>query len=248
MEPYVLSDRTFDGQTGTTGRVMSLSAISIDNRDEDDTGKAVLVLTAAQQKAKELIDSAAQEVNRFKESVREEAYSEGFVKGRDDGQKQGYDAGFAEGLARAKGEIENQKDVLKTVIQQLSEPRPLLDEVQTDDILRFALAVAGKIVKTEILTNPRCIIENAVDALGRSQGVTRAVIRVNPRDIEFLTEAMSELKERSDDVNIVIQEDASIDRGGCILETQNGSVDARVGVKMREIANELLSDVIIDEV
>ena len=61
-------------------------------------------------------------------------------------------------------------------------------------------------------------------------------IRLNPDDLRFITEMKPDfLQGISGLKNTIFQEDASIKRGGVILETISGEVDARLEQQLTEI-------------
>lgn len=95
-------------------------------------------------------------------------------------------------------------------------------------ILEIALAAARRIVAEELELHPERIRAIVRDATERVRRARRARVRVHPSDAAHL--AFS-------DVELV--EDASIERGGCIVESELGEVDARLEVRIAAIERAL---------
>lgn len=95
-------------------------------------------------------------------------------------------------------------------------------------ITAIALAAAQKIVAEELALRPehiRAIVRGAVE---RVRSGARARVRVHPSDAAHL--ALSD---------VAVIEDASIERGGCVVESELGDVDARLEVRLAAIERAL---------
>jgi flagellar assembly protein FliH len=78
------------------------------------------------------------------------------------------------------------------------------------------------------------------EAIRRIVGVEIITVRVHPEDEALVRSHRSALLSSSDSVReIVIEGDESIERGGCILESATGNVDARIGSQLRQIETAL---------
>ena len=67
------------------------------------------------------------------------------------------------------------------------------------------------------------------------------VIRVNLADLQMATEHTREILEKIEKVGkITVMEDSTVDRGGCIIETDFGQIDARISAQLKEIEDRIL--------
>jgi flagellar assembly protein FliH len=108
------------------------------------------------------------------------------------------------------------------------------------DAYRFAVAVAERIVKREITLDESVVMRQMREAIRRIVGVEIITVRVHPEDEALVRSHRSALLSSSDSVReIVIEGDESIERGGCILESATGNVDARIGSQLRQIETAL---------
>ena len=108
------------------------------------------------------------------------------------------------------------------------------------DAYRFALAVAERIVKREITLDESVVMRQIRDAIRRIIGVETITVRVHPDDETLVRSHRPALLSSSDSVReIIIEGDDTVERGGCILESATGNVDARIGSQLRQIESAL---------
>ena len=82
---------------------------------------------------------------------------------------------------------------------------------------------------------------NIVQALRKLKSKADVVIRVNLADLELATEHTKDLIEKVERVGkITLMEDSTVDRGGCIIETDFGQIDARISSQLKEIEERVL--------
>ena len=85
------------------------------------------------------------------------------------------------------------------------------------------------------------VINNVVQALRKLKSRGEVVIRVNLADLELTTEHTNDFLTMVENVkSISILEDSSVDRGGCIIETDFGQIDARISSQIHEIEEKIL--------
>ena len=66
-------------------------------------------------------------------------------------------------------------------------------------------------------------------------------IRVNLLDVNLMTEHAQDVVDMIENVkSVTVLEDATVDRGGCIIETDFGEIDARIAAQLREIEERIL--------
>ena len=70
------------------------------------------------------------------------------------------------------------------------------------------------------------------DALAKAEKDTDVVVLLNEADLELLSQADSELLQRTHGSSeVVFKASPEVSRGGCLLETRYGTVDARIETK-----------------
>ncbi len=91
----------------------------------------------------------------------------------------------------------------------------------------LALGLAEIMVKHTAETNPEVVLASLSRALQKGQGQVIRKIRLNPADMEQAAasrEKLSGLVEHMEDLRL--ETDAAFSRGGCVVETDYGTIDA----------------------
>jgi flagellar assembly protein FliH len=105
----------------------------------------------------------------------------------------------------------------------------------------LSLAIAGKVIQRggEKGLGPR-LREVAIKSVVAAGEI---VIKVNPRDLEVLNDNKGEFSRFSGAgvKGLKIEADPEIDKGGCVIETNYGEVDASIGSVLADIEERLLN-------
>jgi flagellar assembly protein FliH len=176
---------------------------------------------AAKLKAQEEAEENAKET-----SVRQAGYAEGYA------------AGFAQGHAQATLEGQRQiseyidttgKESAATFASLFGSVREQLDQaeqVMARGVLELACELARQVLRHEMSTNPNALQPVVREALGMlSVDSKAAVVRMNPLDIEVLAEVV---RQEFSSLALTLLPDATLARGGCLVESAGTVVDATV--------------------
>ena len=202
------------------------------------------LLQKARDEARDIITNAREEAQVIKMQADEEAHV-----ARQKAHKEAYE----EGLRQAQQEIEGDR---QAAIQQsqalLEEARQLKLKVFRSyeaDMVRLVMAMVKKVIAGELKTNPDIIInilQEAIDFLDRPDNIT---VYVNPQELENILEVMNKgylTDIGSNNINMDIKADERISRGGCLLESDAGSVDAQLETRIASV-NNAIQEVVADD-
>jgi flagellar assembly protein FliH len=163
-----------------------------------------------------------------------------------------FERGRAEEVAAAerraesgRGEVlERERCRVDALLASMSDQLGGLTARVEREAFRFALAVAGRIVKREVTLDDEVALRQIHEALRRVAGVENVRLRVNPRDEALVRRERQSLVASSESVReLVIEPDEKVDPGGCILETSSGTVDARLFTQLEQIEAALFGQV-----
>lgn len=137
------------------------------------------------------------------------------------------------GLGEAQEIIEKQlqlevADLRSQLVRSLDELEQLYAAIATrveKDLVRLAIEIARKIVNRAVNTDPDVAITLARVALERLHPRAVATVRVNPEDFNWVSEHKQQL---GNYCTIDLVADPSIARGGCLVQSEHGDVDARI--------------------
>ncbi|GEM_PF-618450 len=148
-------------------------------------------------------------------------------------EKEAYNRGLTEGKREAT-ESERKKiaPVLKAfehAIVELADIKRKLRLTAEKETVNLALAIARKVVCTELTLN-RDILGNIVkEAMSRVVERRNIKIRLSPSDMNFLRETGYRSFDFLGNVEGVdFEEDGSVHSGGCVIETSLGEIDGRI--------------------
>ena len=161
-------------------------------------------------------------------------------------EKEAYERGVKEGLRNAEDQTRKESvKGLEAIQNQLKEVALLKKDIlkkAEKDILSLSISIAEKIIQQEITSHQDTIQSILKAAMKSILDRDNIKIRLNPSDFSYMMGIKEDFLQGFDGIkNIVIEEDGSIIKGGAVIETQFGEVDARIDRQFAEVKNQLLS-------
>jgi len=96
------------------------------------------------------------------------------------------------------------------------------------------MMLAEKIVHQQISLDKTVVVSMARAAIARLVNRETVTVRVNPADIETIREQKDKMLANSDIEHLRIVEDNRVDRGGVVMETESGTIDAKIMTQVKE--------------
>ena len=171
----------------------------------------------AARKARRLVAAAEAEADRIRSDARAAGHADGFA------------AGHAEALASAAPTLEAATAVLSQIRDLESS---YADRVEAQAV-ELAVRVAERVVAGVVELEPARVLDvvrGALRTLISRDGVT---VLVHPDDVALLREAMPDLD---------VHEERRVTRGGAIVRTSLGEVDAQLETKLDRARAALLEE------
>ncbi len=174
---------------------------------------------------------AAHDLERLKESFAQKiqlAEQKAYTEGMSDGLQKGIDL--------QKNEALQPLESLGGLITEVSKLRKATLENAEEQILQLSLAIAKKVIHLEVTTN-RDVIQGVLkEAIKNIVDRENMKIRIHPLDFHYMMEIKSDFLQNFDGIkNVLFEEDGSIGRGGALIETVHGEVDARLDQQYNQI-------------
>jgi flagellar assembly protein FliH len=150
--------------------------------------------------------------------------------------------GLAEGLAEGRARIDAAVEALARAESEVRAHEEGFLRAAERSAVELAIAIAEKIVAGSIAARPETVLDVVGGALLRTSARHRLVIEVNPDDLELVSDGAEGLVARLGGVQrLDVVAERRIERGGCIVRTEEGEIDARIGSQLERVA-ELLAE------
>lgn len=144
-------------------------------------------------------------------------------------EERGYRAGHDKGREHGEREVTSLMIVLKKTVDSLQKSRSEFFAKSEKEMVDLVTLISSEIIQAEIKQNPEIIagvLRKAVSAIHSKQAIK---INVNPADLEIAMSLAEELiKETEAVMDVKFTADEKIPQGGCIVETNIGTLDATV--------------------
>ena len=171
------------------------------------------------------------EFARQLELAKEEAYKNGKLSAEQEFKKE---------INDLKNQYASVVKSFQDAVKHLVEKREKILTESESEIVRFVLAVSHKVLGYEIDTNGANLIRQVVkETLAHATEKKVVAVRLSPNDVIRMN-ALEEMK--FVDPNIRILEDNTIASGGCVVETDFGSIDCQVETRWEAIEKAVLGD------
>jgi len=184
-------------------------------------------------KIKEEAETEAEKIIKEAEEKRDAVFSEA----REEGYREGLEKGWQEGKAEAERLVERLHKIIDALIEKRKE---IIDEAETQ-LIDLVLLISRKVIKVISENQKNVVINNIVQALRKLKSRGDVAIRVNLADLELATEHVKDFLKMAENVkSITVLEDSSVDKGGAVIETDFGQIDARISSQLHEIEEKIL--------
>ncbi len=159
-----------------------------------------------------------------------------FCRGFSDGEKKGYEQGERDGRDAALQQLDPVLQSLRQMLAELESLRRRESRNVENELVELALAVARKVVGQEVAARPDTVAHLLRDAIGQVEHAGTLTIRLNPADLERLSDVSPQLLNGLVEPGRVrFEADASLSVGGCFIESEAGDIDARVEQRFRVV-------------
>lgn len=200
------------------------------------TDEAQTIKAQAENEAQKIIADAREQAGQIqakseieKDEIKRNSYEEGLKEGK----KDGYDSGKEE----VNRLIDRSHKILEAVLNRREQ---ILNETE-EQIIQLVLLMTRKVVKVMSENQKSVVMANVLSALKKVKARGDVTIRVNLEDVKLTTEHIKDFTEQVESVSgITVVEDSSVEKGGCIVETDFGAIDARISSQLSELESKIL--------
>jgi flagellar biosynthesis/type III secretory pathway protein FliH len=180
----------------------------------------------ARNEAAQIIAAAQAEAEQIREQARVAGHTEGYELGR----------------AEASAQCAPAVQALATVLAEAQAERERVAEQMEESAVALALQIADKALTGAITAQPDRVVDVVRGALRCLVERERVTILVHPQDLQTVREAVDGLIQQLGGIeHLEVQEERRVQRGGAIVRSTAGEIDARLETKL-ERAREVLQE------
>lgn len=200
----------------------------------------------AREQARRIVSAARTEADQMREAAEREIA----------GRRATLDAEVEEALTQARekgyreGRTQAREEVVREAREALAQLRQMAEELfaererawreQEGEIIGLAVDVAEKVIRAQVTVDRKMIVRTTREAISRAAEKDQLVIRVHPDDLAILEDYVGELREEFRSLGKVqIEEDRRVNRGGCVVESRSGYIDATLEGQIHQVRREL---------
>jgi len=193
------------------------------------------------QKTQEECDRLRREAEEEAEKIRAEAQKEG--------HDEGFQAGHDEGMAKAEAEcrqsiLDANAKAEHTLATAKEECHAYVDQAE-NEIADLAMQVVGKILPQHFIDVPQVVLPVVREAIQKVKDQSEVIVHVAPDSYDMVLMARGEFQAMlSGNAMLEVKSDDSLGVGDVLIETPNGTVDARLATQMeliRQAVQEVMS-------
>ena len=159
-------------------------------------------------------------------------------------ERDAFTKGYAQGeRAGAEASASRADAMLRRLAQTLDDLQGLRSELirRTErEVVELSLAIAKKVLQREVSLDHDLLLAMARVALDRLADVATASIRLHPDDYAVVMLGRGPSAVTTHGVQIVA--DGAVRRGGCVVQSEFGSVDIGVATQIDELTHALFGD------
>lgn len=211
-------------------------AAAMEEKDLTVEETANTIIDDAKQMYLKIIEEANSEAKSIVERANVDAENLRFAA-KEEGFQQGYTSGYEEGKRSAEQIIKEASEICMFLDNRKSE---LYREVE-EDIINMVIDISKKVIGEEIQNNQGIIIQLIKQAMEKCTFKNKLILRVSPMDFNYVAENNAKIVRLVEGISgIEVVEDSSLDKGGCIIETESGMIDASAKTQIKELEKALL--------
>jgi type III secretion protein L len=169
----------------------------------------------------------------------EEKAAQIISEAQNDAEKMREDA-YRYGKERAAAEF---TEIIAAAMQK----RETMERELEKELLQLSVKLAEKIIGREINGSKKTIVDIVSNALRNVRQQQQLIIRVNPTDLPQLEDAKSSFTHSGRAEFLYFEPDPKVSAGGCVIESEVGTVDARLETQLKILERALLRQADVDE-
>ncbi|MBI4595141.1 MAG: hypothetical protein HY730_02055 [Candidatus Tectomicrobia bacterium] len=166
-------------------------------------------------------------------------------------EKEAYQAGYQQGekagLELGQRKVDPIMKQFAANLKELAQLKEIFWEKHHKDILKLIFAMVKKIIIIEASVSQQIVLRVINKAISEAISREEIKVRINPEDYAFALQSRPEILKLFDGIKtLVFEKDESISKGGCIIETKFGDIDARQEQQLEELKRTFVDELALN--
>lgn len=211
--------------------------------EESQTSKFIISDIVAKQSG--IDDLNKQKFNALVEERLDERVSEIKEKVSAEAKEIGYKEGYAQAYAEANEKISAKIDSFSEMISELENQKQKIFSQNKEQVIKLIELMAGKVIYKNVDEDVELIervITNLVTDLDKDEKV---ILHLGSEDYRFLKSIDEKLNNKLENREIELHESEELSQGGCVIETEYGSIDVTLEERINQIWSALTSNKVV---
>jgi flagellar biosynthesis/type III secretory pathway protein FliH len=187
--------------------------------------------------SKEIIENAKKEAQSILEAANEQAKS---IK----------DAAFQEGYQTGFGQVNSEIETLRTIQKSMLQTHEDVIRGSETQIVELVKLITEKLFSSGLALDPNILKDVVARAINEASRLGNLKVYLNPEDLDKLRKLWREAELDYNGQKIQLASNNEILPGGCFIDGDYGSVDARINTQVKSVVdtlNEIQLDQILEE-
>lgn len=187
---------------------------------------------AARQQAQGILDEARRQAVETEKTACEEGYAVGLKEGRRAAEKE-----FEQ---QVQAEVSKRLPAMQQTVEELAKKESEWLNQFADTLTAISVAMAEKIVRTRLETEPKIVLKWAEEALHHIRSARELVVAVHPETLVELGEDLENLLRAADlPDSSRLEPDESVERSGVVVRQEGGAVDVQLQAQLDKLTSML---------
>lgn len=153
--------------------------------------------------------------------------------------EKGFEQGQMDGLSLEQKKMEEMGKEFEALCSTISDLKVRIYAESEGELLKLCLAIAKRIINMEVRTNKDVIRNTIQSALKYVADKRRIRIIINPDDMEDVRRLLPDLSKLTKGGQFQLTEDHAVEKGGCMIETGFGRINAGIDEQFGVIEEEI---------
>lgn len=205
--------------------------------------EAESVMANARAASETELNKSREEIEQLKQQSKTEIKTDK-VNALEKARVKGHKEGMEQGLKEAAEKSAEMFSHIESILAEAEKARAEALSAAKKDVLDLAIAVARKVTSAETRINPEIILNNIREAIRRVNDKENVTLVISPEDLKMVEDNRDDILHTIAGLKHVrVVEDPAIERGGLVIETNYGTIDACVSSQLAELEKALREEV-----